>query len=231
MLIGVAASAAVLQTIRQDGALFVALATAGGLTIGFIVARPRLLLAAVVVVPILLAAVLRNPQVQLQAYAAIQSAARQHWGAVVVTRGYGYHLLDARFYPDLNLISSLDFGETIRFVARGIGAYLVRPRPWDAQSLAGAAYIPEQIVWYALAALAAIGVPFAFRRDPMVTGLLVVHALLIGVVSALTDGNVGTLVRHRGLALPYLVWLSGVGACELLRTAGRRAPASALEPA
>ena len=28
---------------------------------------------------------------------------------------------------------------------------------------------------------------------------------------ALTSGNVGTLVRHRGLALPYIVWLSAVG--------------------
>ena len=39
--------------------------------------------------------------------------------------------------------------------------------------------------------------------------------MLIAAASAFTDGNVGTLVRHRGLALPYFVWLSGVGACEL----------------
>jgi hypothetical protein len=68
-----------------------------------------------------------------------------------------------------------------------------------------------------------VGLLFAFRRDPMVAGLLVVYALLIGVIAAFTDGNFGTLVRHRDLALPYLVWLSGVGACELLRTAARPA--------
>jgi hypothetical protein len=223
MLLGIAASGAALQGIRPDGAAFVALGTIGGLALGFIVARPRLLLATAIATPILLAAVLRQPQVQLQTYAVVQSAARQHWGAVVVSHGYGYHLLDARFYEDLNSISSLGFGETMRFVTRGIAAYALRPWPWEVQSLAGAAYIPEQIVWYALAALAAGGAVFAFRRDPMVAGLLVAHALLIGVIAAFTDGNFGTLVRHRALALPYLVWLSGVGACEALGAATKSA--------
>src|SRR4029077_1157532 len=45
-------------------------------------------------------------------------------------------------------------------------------------------------------------------------GLLVAHAVLISAASAFTDGNIGTLVRHRALVLPYIVWLSGVGACE-----------------
>ena len=33
---------------------------------------------------------------------------------------------------------------------------------------------------------------------------------------AVTSGNVGTLIRHRGLALPYLVWLSAAGAAALI---------------
>jgi len=61
-----------------------------------------------------------------------------------------------------------------------------------------------------------VGALFGFRRDATVTGLLVGHALVIAAAVAFTGGNVGTLVRHRGLALPYLVWLSGVGGCELL---------------
>ncbi len=42
------------------------------------------------------------------------------------------------------------------------------------------------------------------------------HTLVAAITVALISGNVGTLVRHRGLALPYLVWLSAVGACGLL---------------
>jgi hypothetical protein len=69
-------------------------------------------------------------------------------------------------------------------------------------------------------------VRFGFRRDPIVTSLLIAYALLIAAASAFTDGNVGTLVRHRGLVLPYLVWLSGVGACELLTLLRQSHPSS-----
>ena len=165
--------------------------------------------------PILLGAVLSRPDVQLKAYVAIQSAARQHWGSVA-SPGYAYQLLDERFYPDLNEISSLEFAETVRFLARAVVAYVTVPLPWMAQSRAALAYLPEQVVWYLLAMLAVAGALFGFRRDATVTGLLVGHALVIAAAVAFTGGNVGTLVRHRGLALPYLVWLSGVGACELL---------------
>jgi hypothetical protein len=186
-----------------------------GLTIGFLAARPRFILAALVATPILLGAVLSRPAVQLRTYVAIQSAARQHWGNVA-SRGYASQLLDERFYPDLNEISSLRFAETIRFLGRAVVSYLTAPLPWTAQSRAALAYLPEQIVWYVLAVLAAAGTLLGFRRDATVTGLLAGHALVIAAAVAFTAGNVGTLVRHRGLALPYLAWLSGVGACELL---------------
>jgi len=214
-LAGIVALAAVLEFIRQDGAAFALLGVLAGLTIGFLAARPRFILAALVATPILLGAVLSRPDVQLKTYVAIQRAARQHWGDVA-SRGHASRLLDARFYPDLNEISSLRFAETIRFLARAVVAYVTAPLPWSAQSRAALAYLPEQIVWYVLAMLAAVGTLLGFRRDATVTGLFVGHALVIAAAVAFTAGNVGTLVRHRGLALPYLAWLSGVGACELL---------------
>jgi hypothetical protein len=57
---------------------------------------------------------------------------------------------------------------------------------------------------------------FSCRRDPLVAALLFGYAAVAAVSVALVSGNVGTLIRHRGLALPYLVWLSAVGACELM---------------
>jgi len=221
-VVGIVVLAAVLESVRPGGAALTLVGLAVGLAIAYVAVRPRLILAALIAMPLLVAAILSRPDVQLRAYAAVQSAARQHWGAVVVSRGYGYRLLDDRFYRDLNEASSLEFTETARFLVRGIGAYLTIPRPWDAQSRATAAYIPEQMIWYLLAALAPVGMLFGFRRDPIVTGLLIAYAMLIAGASAFTDGNVGTLVRHRGLVLPYLVWLSGVGACELIAAIGRQ---------
>jgi hypothetical protein len=227
-LVGIVVAAAVLESVRQNGAIFAAMGITLGLAIGYGAARPRVILTVVIAAPLLLGALFSRPGVQLKAYAAIQSAARQHWGAVVVSQGHGYRLLDDRFYAELNEASSMKFGETFRFLARGIASYLTVPRPWDAQSRAEVAYIPEQVIWYILAALAAIGAVCGFRRDPAVTGLLIAHALLLAAASAFTDGNVGTLVRHRGLVLPYLVWLSGVGVCELIAVFRRSEPFSPL---
>src|SRR5581483_6416672 len=199
-------------------------ASLGALTIAFVLRRPALMLGTIAVAPAAAALVLRQPQVQLRAYAAIQSAARQHWGAVVVSRGHGYQLLDSRFYTDLNSISSLEFLETVRYLVRAIVSWVLVPVPWDAPSLAAVAYIPEQVVWYVLVALAIAGLLPALRRDTVTTLLLVAFAIAAAAVAAFTGGNVGTLVRHRGLAFPFIVWLSGVGACELF-AAMRRAAA------
>jgi hypothetical protein len=219
---GIAGLAAVQQGVRPYGAVFTASGILLGLAIGFVATRPRLILATLVVAPIVSGAIFSNPRVQLKTYVAIQNAARQHWGAVAVSRGHGYQLLDARFYPELNEISGLEFAETMRFLVRAMAAYVTVPRPQEAQSPPALAYVPEQIVWYILAALVPAGVLFAFRRNATVAGLLLAHSLLIALAAAFIDGNVGTLVRHRGLALPYLAWFSGVGACELLVRIGSR---------
>jgi hypothetical protein len=218
-LAGLVVLAAVLESVRPHGAMFALLAIALGLATAYVAVRPRLMLATLVVTPVLFGAVFSRPAVQLEAYTAVQNAARQHWGAVVVSQGVGYHLLDERFYSELNQASTLEFSETLRFLSRATVSYLTVPRPWDARSWTAAVYLPEQIIWYILVALVPVGALYGFRRDPIVTALLIAHALLIAAGTAFTEGNVGTLVRHRGLVLPYLVWLSGVGACELL---GRR---------
>jgi hypothetical protein len=96
------------------------------------------------------------------------------------------------------------------------------PLPWQAQSRAAVAYIPEQVIWYVVIALAFIGGATAFRRDPQLSALLLAYSAVIAIGAALTDGNIGTLVRHRGLTLPFLVWFGGVGACELLTRAEAR---------
>jgi len=231
----VLALAAVLETIRQGGAALSLFGVIAGLLIGFLATRPRLMLSALVAASVLAGALLGRPEIQLRTYTAIQAAARQHWGHVVVSPGYAYQLLDDRFYPDLNEISDLKLGETARFLARAAISYVTVPLPWKAQSRAALVYLPEQITWYILAVLVPIGLPSAFRRDPMVAGLLLGHALVIAAAVAFFGGNVGTLVRHRSLALPYLVWLSAIGACHVLSSLRGGEPArpaaSAAHPA
>ena len=212
--------AAALETIRQAGGILCAAGVVIGLLTAFIVQRPRLLLATVVVLPIAAGAMLSRPAAQMAAYKAVQAAARQHWGHVA-TPGYVYHLLDPRLYPDRSEIEDLHFGEAARFVERAVERYVTVPLPWETQSASALLYMPEQIIWYLLVALAPVGLVLAMRRDAVIASLLFAQSIVAAATIALTSGNVGTLVRHRGLALPYFIWLCAVALCDLVALARR----------
>jgi hypothetical protein len=214
--IAIAVLAAALESIRPGGGGLLSVASiAGGLAIAAAVSHPRFLLASIAAVPLVVGGVLGYPEAQVKAYGAVQAAARQHWGHVA-TPGYVYRLLDDRFYTDKGEIDDMGFREAGRFVVRAVERYLTVPLPWEVQSRWALAYLPVQIIWYILVALAPVGFVFACRRDPLIAGLLLAHALIAAIVVALTGGNIGTLVRHRDLALPYLAWLSAVASCDLL---------------
>jgi hypothetical protein len=71
-------------------------------------------------------------------------------------------------------------------------------------------------VWLLLLALAGVGVWPAFRLDVTTTSVLVAYTFVASAAVALTSGNVGTLIRHRSLSIPFLVWFSGVTVAWLL---------------
>jgi O-antigen ligase len=79
------------------------------------------------------------------------------------------------------------------------------------------AYVPEQLAWYGMVLLLPFGVVAGLRRDRTLTMMLVAHAAVAIVIVALTSGNVGTLIRHRSLVLLYLIWLSVMGAYDLIQ--------------
>ena len=55
------------------------------------------------------------------------------------------------------------------------------------------------------------------KRDIVVTCMLAAHAVAAIAIVALSSGNIGTLIRHRSLAMPYVIWLSATGAHECVR--------------
>jgi hypothetical protein len=174
-----------------------------------------LLTAAVVIAPIACGAALSRPAVQVKADLLIRQAARQHTGHINTT-GYVYKTLEERFYQSSEDLDDIRGLEAARFLVRSVVSYITVPLPWDVQSRAALLYVPEQIAWYGLVALLPAGLLFSFRRDPLITALLIAHAVTAAFLVAITGGNVGTLVRHRGMAIPYIVWLSAVGGCELV---------------
>lgn len=203
------------QTVREGGLIVAALGTAGGVMLGILLSRPRALLAAAAVVLVVLSATLSQHAVQDRLVAGAATATLEHWEHVN-TSGHSYTLLEPVFYRERPVPGGMTLGQWMNFAVRGVGAYVLMPTPGEVRSRAELAYLPEQVIWYVLVVLAPIGMWAGLRRDRFLTGVLLAHLVVAVVLVALNSGNIGTLVRHRALALPCLVWFSGLGASVLV---------------
>ena len=166
--------------------------------------------------PLLIWAVLQEPRIQARMLEAAQIAARAHIGHVF-TIGHAYKTLDDRFYTKPSLVAlNLSPDEAGRFVVRSVASFLFVPLPWNVESTSERLYLPEHIVWLLIAALAVVGIWPAFRHDLVVSSVLGSYALVTSAAVAVTSGNVGTLIRHRSLSIPFLIWFSGMAVVWLL---------------
>jgi len=191
--------------------------------------RPRryLPLAAVAVAAVL--ALLALPGIQQLALDTLAESAKIHAGHVF-TLGHGYKLLDESFYyhmqdPNSSTLT-LTADQAARYVVRAGVSFLLTPLPWQAVSIRELVYVPEQLVWYGMLALLPIGIVAGWRRDAATTAMMIGYLMPTSMILALTNGNVGTLVRLRGMVMVILVWISALGLCALLERV--LAPASRL---
>jgi len=220
-----AAAAVLVQDLRPATLALIGTGLALGFGAYLATTSRRVFAVAATIVAVLLALTLSRSAVEARLTREIESAAKTHTGHVF-TIGHDYKLLDAGFYlnPQTPVSSTLTLtrDEAARFVLRGLGSFLVVPLPWQLQSTRELAYLPEQLAWYVVVLLLQIGVIAGYRRDRLVTCMLVGYSVPTAVTLALTNGNVGTLLRLRGLVIPYLVWHSVVGVCAALDTLGRK---------
>jgi hypothetical protein len=179
-------------------------------------ARAMIAIAAV----LLIVAVTSRPSAQQRITSALESTAKAHAGHVF-TVGHAYKLLDDAFYfnPASAAASTLTLtaGEAARYVIRAAVSFLTVPLPWQLASTRELSYLPEQLIWYLMLALLPAGLVAGWRRDPITTSLLAGFVLPTAAALALTNGNVGTLLRLRGIVIPYLIWLGAVGFCATLQ--------------
>jgi hypothetical protein len=220
---GVIGLGVLLEGLRKGGLLVAGLGTVGGLILGSTLRRPRLGAAALLLLPVAALLMLRVPAIQDRAMSVVRESAIYHVGHVF-TPGYSYKTLDSWYYIDPADIRRMQEGDAVKYVISSLVHYVVEPLPWTIESRSMLAFLPEHMIWLTLAALIPIGLMAGFRLDPILTAVLAAHASVVVLIVAMTSGNVGTLIRHRGLVLPYVVWLSMLGGYHLLL---RAAPALA----
>ena len=205
----------------RNGAVSLALSgIALGIAASVVFARRTRVAVAGAAVAAALLAIIIVPPLQRRAVEAVEGAATASAGHVF-TVGHGYNLLDEGFYvhPTASRIFTLTPDEAGRYVLRAFATYFLTPLPWQIETRGELTYLPEQLFWYMLVVLASIGVAAAASRDRIVTSLLIAYVLPTAAIVALTTGNVGTLIRHRTLVVPYVVWLSAIGLTVAIRWA------------
>ena len=230
-VVGLVAAMGVLATIRGGAFEIMAAGLAGGMLVRVLTLKKWVVVATLVCLGAGLFAVSRIPDLQARVTdpvtTVLRTTAQTHLGHTF-TRGHGYKLLDDSYYkryftdgsnihlmryPDL--VEMLTPGELTRYVVRSAVAFLVVPLPWDAVSWSEIVLVPQQVAWYLMVPLALVGVVAGLRRDVLVTLLLVSYIVVAAVPISLSNGNIGTLVRHRDTVVPFIVWLSGLGAVSL----------------
>jgi hypothetical protein len=112
----------------------------------------------------------------------------------------------------------------LSYLPTGLTVVALRPWPWETSSGSAAVRMAraEALVWYAIVALAFVGLSTAWgRRRVLAFPLLCGGAVL--VMYGLTEGNLGTAYRHRGEIVWVVALLAALGAERLGRLRQARA--------
>jgi hypothetical protein len=215
-----------LRHFREGSMAVVLIAMVVGCTVAFAVTSWRRAVVVGVLALAVTVAAISRPAVQDRLMSTLRSTALMHQGHAF-TPGVHYKVLDPRFYRDrtLNIFRDMTWGEAGRYVLRAVVAATVMPLPWQAQTMLLRAYVPEHVVWLLLVALLPFGVWAAARREPAGSFVMAAYIAVMFVGVALRSGNVGTLARHRGLVLPFVICMGAVAVCHLLWRLAERAEA------
>jgi hypothetical protein len=110
---------------------------------------------------------------------------------------------------------------TIGYLPRGLSNLFFAPYPWGIRRVMDLPAIPAMLGWYAILGAALWVV--ARRRMVVPTATVLLFAATMFVLLLLTEGNVGTLFRHRAMtAAPFVTLLAAPALLQLWSWVGRR---------
>jgi hypothetical protein len=199
-----------LDDLRRGGLLLSMAGIALGLAMRAILARPvRIAIAAVGLIGVVALAA-SNDAVHTRFIGGVTQAAQVQAGHVFTT-GHAYKLLDEGFYMLPRSPEALTGSQSLRFLARAAGSFMWTPLPWEMRSTGELAFLPELLLWYGMLVLAPIGFAAGWKRSPLLVCVLTGYAIPTAATLAVTNGNVGTLLRLRALVTPQLAWIAAIG--------------------
>lgn len=134
---------------------------------------------------------------------------RLHKGnqGILSQRGYFYRIYDDDFLVS-GRVNRLKF---MKAFSKGWFYFMLIPFPWAILSVRQVASLPQMIIWYLLLPFTFIGILFTFRFRLKISLSLLCYILLMTTLLALTEGNIGSAMRHRDLVTPFYLIFAATG--------------------
>ena len=145
----------------------------------------------------------------------------------VIIEGKRFNIIGGNLIVDNSMMAS------IRSVPNGLAAFYIRPLPWEVtgeNSLAFRLASVENILWLVGYGFALFGIRPLWRQHPAMLVFGVSYLLLIGLVASVTQGNLGTVFRHRIQVLWVVVLLAALGGDRLWQSRQVRRVETGLTP-
>lgn len=146
---------------------------------------------------------------------AIHLGAYRHVG-YIQTESTTYRYLPDRFYQGPiplqgGVPSDSDALAMLSRVPTALMHYFLQPFLWWPWKWLALPIIPQMVLWYFLLPLALIGVVAGIRWNVWNCGFLVLTGSAWILVGALSNGNVGTLIRLRDMVTPIVLIFASAG--------------------
>lgn len=104
-----------------------------------------------------------------------------------------------------------DIVRNLAYLPRGAMLLMVAPLPWDILPFPPRwPLLIEMVLWYGLVVLAILGLAAVVRERRWEALYPVLVGLAVAGVLSLAEGNLGTLVRHRGMVIPYAIIIASL---------------------
>ncbi len=107
-------------------------------------------------------------------------------------------------------VNSASLSGVISILPVGLAYLFLAPFPWEVTNFRQAATLPEMVVWWAMLPLVVIGLLYTIRHRFRAAIPIFVFSLILTVLYALYQGNVGTAYRQRTQIQVFLMYFVAV---------------------
>ena len=125
-----------------------------------------------------------------------------------------FSMRNYKAYGTTAFLSGIDFRTFLGFIIffpLALAVSWLAPFPWQLESMLQAMALPETVLYYVLLVAMLSGFKFIMKSKVREGGLLVVYLFINFILFALSEGNIGTLFRHRSMLLPLIFILGSIG--------------------